>query len=51
MDTSGDASARSEREMSASQQGLVDTCFEEGQYETGIYVLDSLRSPETKPAL
>ncbi|TCD71250.1 hypothetical protein EIP91_011728 [Steccherinum ochraceum] len=39
-----------QREMAANQRNLVDTCFEEGQYETGIYVLDSLRSPTVKPA-
>ncbi|KAK7687062.1 hypothetical protein QCA50_009562 [Cerrena zonata] len=38
-----------EWEMTVNQRGLVDTCFEEGQYETGIGVLDSLRSPRMKP--
>ncbi|KAH8101795.1 hypothetical protein BXZ70DRAFT_1007040 [Cristinia sonorae] len=42
-------SRNAEQEMSASQRGLIDTCFEEGQYETGIYVLDSLRSSYRKP--
>ncbi|KAH0827534.1 hypothetical protein J3R83DRAFT_4253 [Lanmaoa asiatica] len=32
-----------EREMTRNQRGLVDTCFEEGQYESGIAVLDQLR--------
>lgn len=39
-----------EREMSQYQQGLVDTCFEEGQYESGISVLEQLRSPQIKPS-
>lgn len=39
-----------EREMSRHQRGLVDTCFEEGQYESGISVLDQLRSSHLKPS-
>lgn len=42
---------RAEREMSRHQRGLVDTCFEEGQYESAIAVLDQLRSPIYKPSL
>lgn len=38
-----------EYEMTISQRGLVDTCFEEGQYETGVGILDSFRSPTMKP--
>lgn len=38
-----------EREMTRYQRGLVDTCFEEGQYESGIAVLDQLRSSSFKP--
>ncbi|OCH95172.1 hypothetical protein OBBRIDRAFT_721153 [Obba rivulosa] len=38
-----------EREMTIHQRGLVDTCFEEGQYEAGIRVLDQLRSRKYKP--
>lgn len=39
-----------EREMSRHQLELVDTCFEEGQYESGISVLEQLRSPQFKPS-
>jgi hypothetical protein len=39
-----------EQEMSRHQRGLVDTCFEEGQYESGISVLEQLRSPQFKPS-
>lgn len=39
-----------EREMPVHQRGLVDTCFEENQYESGIAVLDQLRSPKFKPS-
>jgi len=39
-----------EREMTRHQRGLVDTCFEEGQYEAAIAVLDQLHSSKYKPA-
>ncbi|PCH43766.1 hypothetical protein WOLCODRAFT_144682 [Wolfiporia cocos MD-104 SS10] len=38
-----------EREMTRNQRGLVDDCFEEGQYEAGLAVLDQLRSPNYRP--
>ncbi|KIK99059.1 hypothetical protein PAXRUDRAFT_30748 [Paxillus rubicundulus Ve08.2h10] len=38
-----------EREMTRNQRGLVETCFEEGQYESGISVLEHLRSASFKP--
>ncbi|KIM57221.1 hypothetical protein SCLCIDRAFT_186548 [Scleroderma citrinum Foug A] len=38
-----------EREMTRNQRGLVDTCFEEGQYESGIAMLELLRSTTFKP--
>ncbi|CAL1707610.1 unnamed protein product [Somion occarium] len=38
-----------EWEMTVNQRGFVDNCFEEGQHETGIALLDSLRSPTLKP--
>ncbi|KAF8844655.1 hypothetical protein BDN67DRAFT_894529 [Paxillus ammoniavirescens] len=38
-----------EREMTRNQRGLVETCFEEGQYESGISVLEHLRSTSFKP--
>lgn len=44
------ANERVEREMSRNQHGIVDTCFEEGQYEAGIATLDQLRSPNYKPS-
>ncbi|KAI0930290.1 hypothetical protein AcV5_007047 [Taiwanofungus camphoratus] len=42
-------SGAAERDMTIHQRGLVDTCFEEGQYESGIAVLDQLRSPKYRP--
>jgi hypothetical protein len=36
-------------ELSSLQRGLVDNCFEEGQYETAIATLDQLRSPDFNP--
>lgn len=38
-----------ERELPAIQRGLVDTCFEEGQYESAIDVLVTLCSRRYKP--
>ncbi|KAF8135683.1 hypothetical protein EV363DRAFT_1447459 [Boletus edulis] len=38
-----------EREMTNRQRSLVDNCFEEGQYESGMAVLDQLRSSSFKP--
>ncbi|KAG6378154.1 hypothetical protein JVT61DRAFT_13843 [Boletus reticuloceps] len=38
-----------EREMTNRQRSLVDDCFEEGQYESGMAVLDQLRSSSFKP--
>ncbi|KAG1734707.1 uncharacterized protein EDB91DRAFT_1225584 [Suillus paluster] len=38
-----------ECEMTRNQRGLVETCFEEGQYESGIAVLEQLRSENFKP--
>ncbi|KAJ7594012.1 hypothetical protein C8J56DRAFT_925766 [Mycena floridula] len=38
------------REMSRHQLGLADVCFEEGQYDSGIAVLDQLRSPDLNPS-
>jgi pentatricopeptide repeat protein len=39
-----------EKEMSLHQRGMVNHCFEEGQYDAGIAVLDQLRSSKYKPA-
>ena len=39
-----------EWEMSRHQHGLVDTCLEEGQYESAIVVLEQLRSSNHKPS-
>ncbi|KDQ21408.1 hypothetical protein BOTBODRAFT_201950 [Botryobasidium botryosum FD-172 SS1] len=36
--------------MPLGQRALVDTCFEEGHYESGIAVLDKLRSPKYYPS-
>ncbi|KII92900.1 hypothetical protein PLICRDRAFT_37703 [Plicaturopsis crispa FD-325 SS-3] len=41
---------RQEKEMNKYQRGLVDTCFEEGQYESGIAILDQLRSSKYTPS-
>lgn len=38
-----------ERELPAIQRGLVDICFEEAQYESGIDVLTNLCSSRYKP--
>jgi hypothetical protein len=35
--------------MHRNQIDLVETCFEEGQYEAGLKVLDQLRAPDVKP--
>ena len=40
-----------EREMSAHQRGLVDTCLEEGQFESAIALMEQLRSPNYKPPM
>ncbi|KAK0465631.1 uncharacterized protein EV420DRAFT_1637754 [Desarmillaria tabescens] len=49
--SSSNAAAKpvSEVEMNISQAGLVDSCFEEDQYDAGISVLDQLRSPWRRP--
>ncbi|KAF8332075.1 uncharacterized protein EI90DRAFT_921346 [Cantharellus anzutake] len=39
------------KEMPRSYKGLVDTCFEEGHYESGIQLLDRLRSPRYIPTI
>jgi len=38
-----------EVELDPHQRGLVETCFEEGQYDAGLKVLDQLRDPSAKP--
>ncbi|THH19954.1 hypothetical protein EW146_g1306 [Bondarzewia mesenterica] len=38
-----------EHEMTPPQIGLVDSCFEEAHYESGIAVLDQLRVPKFRP--
>ncbi|EIW83141.1 hypothetical protein CONPUDRAFT_164139 [Coniophora puteana RWD-64-598 SS2] len=38
-----------EKEMTRHQRGLVDTCFEEGQYESGIAMMEQLRTSRYKP--
>ncbi|KAG6903073.1 hypothetical protein C0995_006260 [Termitomyces sp. Mi166 len=40
-----------EHEMSTHQRGLVDTCLEEGQFESAIALLEQLRSPSYKPTI
>lgn len=38
-----------ERELTNHQRNLVDTCFEEGNYDSAISLLDKLRHPSSKP--
>ena len=38
-------------EMSWRQRAIVDTCFEEGQYESAISNLEQLQSPSYKPSV
>ena len=38
-------------EMSWRQQAIVDTCFEEGQFESAILNLEQLQSPSYKPSV
>lgn len=40
-----------ELEMGPFQCNLVDSCFEEGQYEAAISMLEQLRSPNYKPSM
>ncbi|KAF9454006.1 hypothetical protein P691DRAFT_811791 [Macrolepiota fuliginosa MF-IS2] len=42
-------SGRHPWELNTLQRGLVDSCFEEGQYETAIATLNQLRSSEFNP--
>ncbi|TFK87524.1 hypothetical protein K466DRAFT_586291 [Polyporus arcularius HHB13444] len=41
--------APAERELTIHQRNLVDTNFEEGQYEAAIFVLDEITSRKCKP--
>ena len=43
------APSSEEREMTTHQRSLVNNCFEEGQYESGMAVLDQLRSSSFIP--
>ncbi|EGN99820.1 hypothetical protein SERLA73DRAFT_72605 [Serpula lacrymans var. lacrymans S7.3] len=45
------AGSQEGREMSRNQRDLVDTCFEEGQYESGIQTLEQLRSLNLRPSV
>jgi pentatricopeptide repeat protein len=38
-----------EHEMGTHQRGLIDTCLEEGQFDSAIALLDQLRSSICKP--
>ncbi|KAF5385121.1 hypothetical protein D9615_000897 [Tricholomella constricta] len=40
-----------ERELSNHQRGIVDTCFEEGQFESAIALMEQLRTSNAKPAV
>ncbi|TDL26160.1 hypothetical protein BD410DRAFT_784211 [Rickenella mellea] len=39
-----------ERPMNRQQRAIVDGCFEEGQYEAGIRLLDKLRNEHVRPS-
>ena len=39
-----------ERELTTRQAALVDSAFEEGQYESGIAMLEQLCSPTDYPS-
>jgi hypothetical protein len=39
-----------ERELTTRQAALVDSAFEEGQYESGIAMLEQLCSPTDHPS-
>lgn len=39
-----------ERDLTPHLRGLVDGCFEEGQYDAGLAALDQLRSSTYRPA-
>jgi hypothetical protein len=39
-----------ERELTTRQAALVDSAFEEGQYESGIAMLEQLCSPTNHPS-
>ncbi|KAJ3552207.1 hypothetical protein NM688_g4272 [Phlebia brevispora] len=41
--------ANVERELTVNQRNLIDTCFEEGNYDAAISLLDKLRHPNCKP--
>ncbi|KAJ8487420.1 hypothetical protein ONZ51_g4184 [Trametes cubensis] len=50
MTTQNDANRQgAERDLTIHQRNLVDTCFEENQYEAAISVLDEMRSSKYKP--
>ncbi|KAH9892596.1 hypothetical protein C8Q73DRAFT_698780 [Cubamyces lactineus] len=50
MTTQSDAAKPgAERDLTIHQRNLVDTCFEENQYEAAISVLDEIRSSKSKP--
>lgn len=43
------AECTTEREMGTHQRGLIDTCLEEGQFDSAIALLNQLRSSIYKP--
>lgn len=42
--------SRTERELTKRQAALIDSAFEEGQYESGIAMLEQLCSPTDHPS-
>ena len=42
--------SRTERELTKRQAALIDSAFEEGQYESGIAMLEQLCSPTDYPS-
>jgi hypothetical protein len=42
--------SHTERELTKRQAALIDSAFEEGQYESGIAMLEQLSSPTDHPS-
>ena len=36
--------------MNLHQRGIIDSCFEESQYDEGIALISQLKSPQVRPA-
>lgn len=40
--------ATEQRELNYYQRNLIDTCFEEGQFDSALDLLEQMRSPNTR---